>query len=454
MLKRIKIKGYKSLRDIDVELQPLTVLFGPNAAGKSNFLDALQLLSRLVTSPTLRQAFYPPYRGKVLESFSFPREGLKGLRNQESVSFSIEADFTLSDFVVDTVNQQIRGMTQPFKSGTPDESKRVRGPVKKRDLRYRIEVEMLPNSATLRVADEYLIAINSKGKPLGRRGDYKNTFLIPGEKFGDNRHVFVREEPNTMMLKDIGIDQSALSHSYYPPIYPYLVAAKQEIGSWHFFYFEPRERMRAPDPFRPVWNIGPMGENLPAYLYTLKGQIPRQFSAIERSLKFLIPEIEGIEVYLDDHGDVEMRFVEDGVSISNRVISDGTLRILALLALGGNKRQLPSLVGLEEPENGVHPRRIELVAELLKTRASLTGRTQCIVATHSPTLLDWIPKESLFVVTKGDEGTRIEPFSAFGPLGRWFSTDLPPVVEVDEADETDIEPLRVSERILRGDFDD
>jgi AAA15 family ATPase/GTPase len=41
MLKRVKIQGYKSLVDVEVKLQPLSVLFGPNAAGKSNFLDAL-----------------------------------------------------------------------------------------------------------------------------------------------------------------------------------------------------------------------------------------------------------------------------------------------------------------------------------------------------------------------------------------------------------------------------
>ncbi|MCE2464438.1 MAG: AAA family ATPase, partial [Dehalococcoidia bacterium] len=60
MLKRIHIKGYKSLEDLDVTLSPLTLLFGPNAAGKSNFLDALQLLSRMATSRTLREAFEPP----------------------------------------------------------------------------------------------------------------------------------------------------------------------------------------------------------------------------------------------------------------------------------------------------------------------------------------------------------------------------------------------------------
>jgi AAA15 family ATPase/GTPase len=44
MLNRIHIKGYKSLGDVEVRLSPLSVLFGPNAAGKSNFLDALQLI--------------------------------------------------------------------------------------------------------------------------------------------------------------------------------------------------------------------------------------------------------------------------------------------------------------------------------------------------------------------------------------------------------------------------
>ena len=44
MLKRVKIQGYKSLEDVEVQLQPLSVFFGPNASGKSNFLDALQLL--------------------------------------------------------------------------------------------------------------------------------------------------------------------------------------------------------------------------------------------------------------------------------------------------------------------------------------------------------------------------------------------------------------------------
>ncbi len=49
MIRRIKVQGYKSLQDIDIKLEPLTVILGPNAAGKSNLLDALALMSRMAT---------------------------------------------------------------------------------------------------------------------------------------------------------------------------------------------------------------------------------------------------------------------------------------------------------------------------------------------------------------------------------------------------------------------
>ena len=78
MLKRVHIKGYKSLVDVELCLEPLTVLIGVNASGKSNFLDALQLLAGLATSRTLKQAFDPPYRGKPLESFNIGGTASRG----------------------------------------------------------------------------------------------------------------------------------------------------------------------------------------------------------------------------------------------------------------------------------------------------------------------------------------------------------------------------------------
>ena len=166
MLKRIHIKGYKSLRDVEIELPRLAVLFGPNASGKSNFLDALQLLSRLATSRTLREAFAPPYRGKPLESFSFGHDGLRGLLDRKRLHLSIEADIELSEAVVDEVNREIRQMdgTAPRPSGDDALNGRAarRTTVHQRNLRYRIEIEMAPRSGELRLSNENLVALTRK----------------------------------------------------------------------------------------------------------------------------------------------------------------------------------------------------------------------------------------------------------------------------------------------------
>lgn len=438
MLKRVKVQGYKSLRDLEVELQPLSVLFGPNAVGKSNFLDALQLLSKLVSSRTLKDAFEPPYRGKPLESFSFPPSGIKGLLAQDQLCFSLEVDFELSDAVVRSVNRHVREMRRSSEiaevSGQEDDAN---GPVRERRLRYRIEVEMLPRSGILRVADEYLAALNRNGEPTGKR----EPFLSRRDK---RLHLRLEGQAHPTYL-DRYLDHSILSLPHYPPHYPHMVAARQELASLAFFYFEPRERMRASNPVKEVRHIGLMGEELPAYLNTLKALEPRQFTAVEKALKAILPRIEGIEVGVSDLGEVELRLREGGIEVPARVLSEGTLRILGMLALTGAKEP-PSLIGFEEPENGIHPARLELIAGLLKTRA-LRGQTQYIVTTHSPILPDLIPDDSLFVVTQGQNGTRIEPFKTWGPLarGHYINQAL-----VDGAEER----LSVTERILRGDFDE
>ena len=90
--------------------------------------------------------------------------------------------------------------------------------------------------------------------------------------------------------------------------------------------------------------------------------------------------------------------------------------MLGLLALTGADEH-PAVVGFEEPENGVHPPRIQLIAELLKTRETL-NQSQYIVTTHSPILPDLLSNKSLFVVQRTDGRTRVDPFWTWGPFGR------------------------------------
>ena len=435
MLTRVHVRNYKSLADLEVKLEPLTVLFGPNAAGKSNLLDVLQLLSKLGTSRTLKDAFDSPYRGKPLESFRIGKKGIKGLVEQERLVFSIEADLRLSDAVVNAVDRQIRDMRRPGRDAAGQDSAKQPARVRERDLRYRIEIEMLPKSGVLRVADEYLAALNSKGEPTGKR---KPFFERQGEKI----HLRLEGQAHPTHY-DRYLDHTILSMPHYPPHYPHLVAARSELESWLFFYFEPRERMRAANPVKEVRHIGLMGEELAAFLNTVRADNPSQFRGIEKALHTLMPNIDGIEIDLSDLGEVELRLKEGGVAMPARVLSEGTLRMLGLLALTGVDEH-PALVGFEEPENGVHPGRIQLIAELFKTRRSLK-QSQYIVTTHSPVLPDLLPDSALFVVRRADGKTRVDPFSTWGPLDRGR--------RIGETLSDDQEPSSISERILRGDFD-
>ena len=160
-----------------------------------------------------------------------------------------------------------------------------------------------------------------------------------------------------------------------------------------------------------------------------------------------MPQMDGIEVDVSDFGEVELRLRKGGVAIPARLLCEGTLRMLGLLALVG-VRSPPAMVGFEEPENGIHPRRIERIAELLRTRADL-GQTQYIVTTHSPLLPERMPDGSLLAVRRIYGRTRVDSFFRPGTAG----IDRPTARATSGTCSTKADGPPVSERILRGDFD-
>ena len=439
MLKRIKIQGYKSLVDLEVNLKPLSVLVGPNASGKSNFLDALQLLSRITTCQALEEAFDPPYRGHPLESFTFGDQGIKSLLEKEKVSFRIEIDVQLSTTVINSVNQRIQKIRETAEKRGQNVNNPVSRrllPVREKYLRYRIEIEMLPKLGILRVADEYLAALTAAGELNQKRKPFLEQI--------DNRLHLRMEGQSHPLYYERYLDFSVLSKSHYPPHYPHLTAMQEELANWLTFYLEPREQMRLPNPVKAVHDIGPMGEDLAAFLNTLQARNKQQFESVEKSLHAMIPSITGIDVSVNELGEVELDLCEGEKHISARVLSEGTLRILGILALVGAKEP-PTLIGFEEPENGIHPRRIQRIARFLETRMILED-IQFIVTTHSSLLPDLIPAESLYVCRKVNGNTEIEPFNMMhiGPL--WKKADIEVALDDEDA-------LSPSERILRGDFD-
>jgi len=381
LLRRLHVEGFKSIGCVDVELPGLTVLFGPNAAGKSNFLDAIQAVSRLGTERTVSDAMSDPIRGHAVEAFSFGPEGLPALLSSEEACFTLEAD---------------------LRTG-------------KDDLRYRVQVCIQPRSGGLSVRDEYLAVLNRRGEPRG---------TASVERVGDQLRIRRKSKPAHPRHEPVGLNHTILSDPRLGGVeYRYIERYRQELEGWRTYYLDPRSAMRQAKPPAEVSDIGLLGENIAPFLYRLRAQSPKQYAAAKRTMRSLVPGVEDVEVDLDKRrGTLDILIRQNGTDFSSRIVSEGTLRVLALCAIAANP-WAGGLVAFEEPENGVHPRRLELIAELLTSLALRQGR-QVIVTSHSPVFCGAVLKRAksdarialLNVRGNGRGNTEIRPFGPLGPL--------------------------------------
>jgi len=206
--------------------------------------------------------------------------------------------------------------------------------------------------------------------------------------------------------------------------YPDFDRLRAELSAWQTYYLDPRVAMREPQPPREVTDIGPRGEWIAPFLYRLKESeaYSKHFRAIGRALRRAIPSIEGLDVDLDPRrGTLDILIRQNGAPFSSRVISEGTLRVLAPCCIAGNPWPR-ELVAFEEPENGVHPRRIEVIASLLATMSQ--GPSQVVVTTHSPTLIAAMLSRArvapaqvrMYRCTQHGLATEVRAFETTGPL--------------------------------------
>lgn len=411
MLKRVRISNFKSLEDVEVELAPLTVLFGPNGSGKSNFLDTIQTLSRLGTCRTVSEAMETPARGYPIEAFGFPEEGLPGLFGREYSAFSLEADLH----------------------------------VEKNAYRYSIQIRIQPESGNLGVYDESLSPLSASGIPCGT----PSIEVVDGQIqiHGKSKSTKPGREPlgvNFSILSDLRLRGAE---------YPHIERCRNEFSAWKTYYLDPRVAMRTATPPKEVNDIGDLGEAIAPFLFRLKSEKPKHFGGLRRTLRSIVPSVEDVGIDLDKkRGILDIAIRQYGREFSARILSEGTLRVLALCAIAVNPWG-GSLIAFEEPENGVHPQRLELIAEMLSSLAIHQGR-QVIVTTHSPLLCQAVlqnarshpEKVALMKVSRERTGTKIEPLRSFGPL---FED-----VEIREALGSEFEDGLFEDLLLRGVMDD
>ncbi|RYX83699.1 ATPase [bacterium] len=174
--------------------------------------------------------------------------------------------------------------------------------------------------------------------------------------------------------------------------FPHALAAKEEIRNWKFLQLNP-EDLRQPSSYLAKDHLTHTGQNLAATIHRIKSYDPLLLKDITRRLNSLLPGITNVDV-LDDQ--VGKQFIiqirnQDGREFTSRVLSEGTLRLLTLCVFLYDPLYT-GLICFEEPENGVHPGRMKLTAELLINLAidfndQRQEIRQVIVNTHSPVLV-------------------------------------------------------------------
>ncbi|MBK7617500.1 MAG: AAA family ATPase [Burkholderiales bacterium] len=209
-------------------------------------------------------------------------------------------------------------------------------------------------------------------------------------------------------------DQAAGLQSYGPgrSMLPYslnedLVHAADEVLAWQFLTLSP-ERMGLPVPQQRTKGqvrLASDGSNVADFLLDLRRQSPNAFDGIVETMAYVLPYAKDIQPTLSS-SEIErkawLQLSEDTYKVPGWLLSTGTLRMLALLALLRHPTP-PPLIVVEEIENGLDPRSIHLIVEEIRS-AVLAGTTQVIIITHSPYLLDLLTLEHLVVVERDAQG--------------------------------------------------
>lgn len=359
MITRIEIDGFKTFNNFKMEFTPFTVVAGTNASGKSNLFDALKLLSNLAETD-LKTAFNNTnLRGEALEQFSQYANGEFASEMKFAVEVLLDASVTDNwgetyKLIYTRVRYEIEIKRERNSKGFDDLfiTYEVLKPIKHQEdkwVKYHISKNLIEKwrpKVFSRRGTPYITTEQKDGKTIIR---------IPADgKPGRGRLSIANNISQTLLSSINSVD------------FPHVFAAKQEMINWRFLQLNPEE-LSKPSPRIASDVITPSGGNLAAALYRLKIEDDTYLNDISRELNNLLPNFIKVDVTEDV---AENRFViklisEDGREFSSRVLSEGTLRLLILCILKYDPKYKGTLC-FEEPENGIHPYRINMMLELLK----------------------------------------------------------------------------------------
>ena len=183
--------------------------------------------------------------------------------------------------------------------------------------------------------------------------------------------------------------------------HPRVAALRRFITGWYLSYLSADHARGVPEA-GPQERLDREGGNLPNVIQYLKEQHPQRLNNILNMLKQRVPRLERVDVEVMPDGRLLLQIKDAPFEkpVMARFVSDGTLKMLAYLTLL-NDPEPPQLIGIEEPENQLHPRLLAGLAEECRKAASAS---QLMVTTHSPYFVDLLRPEEAWALYRDECG--------------------------------------------------
>lgn len=347
-----RVQNYRALRNIELKnLTPLTVFLGPNGSGKSTVFDVFAFLSESFGAG-LRKAWDKRGRFKELRT-----RGVDGPITFE-VKYRESPESPLITYHLE-IGEDIRG---PF------------------------------------VAREFLSwRRGSHGKPFNFLDFGKETpgtgEVVTGE-MPDEQDVRTSETLDSRDLLAVNTLGQLAKH-------PRVGALRRFITGWYLSYLTAENTRGVPEA-GPQERLSTSGDNLPNVVQYLKEQHEARLKKILKVLTERVPRLEKVEAEVMPDGRLLLQ-VKDAPfdrPVMAKFASDGTLKMLAYLILLYDPDP-PQLIGIEEPENQLHPRLLPELAEECRVASSFS---QLMVTTHSPFFVNSLRPQEVWVLFRSEDG--------------------------------------------------
>ena len=398
MIRRIEAKNYRSLKYIDQALDDFHVLVGPNASGKTTFMDVVSFLADIVKSGIDQaiQSRSANYNDLTFSSKGGDIELALEINIPEGIQKVLEGRF-------DLIRYEMRiGLSEDTQEHAIKEervlllnSDLVGGSVDREMIQYDLFPRQWEEPSTVLnkrypIKSELGISYKSviRKKPEGNDNFYDETYPTSGKGW--------------LPSFKLGIKRSALANLPADETkFPASTWLKEFFLEGVQLFVLDSLNIREASPPGQVRKFKPDGSNLPWVINDLKKsetKFRQWISHVQTALPDIV-DINTVERADDRHRYLRIRYQEN-IQVPSWLVSDGTLRLLALTL----PAYLPDFTGvylIEEPENGIHPKAVEAVYQSL----SSVYNGQIMLASHSPVVLSLVKPNQILCFAKTKEGT-------------------------------------------------